>query len=180
MALIDFVSLTFDVIQSIDSQQDLSSFELSLVLCEHSLDAGLLERVDELERIDADGEGAQLRCHSLVRQPVVAVRGAEDALAAFLEVARVVIRVEADQIGLRSAAHITRTAGRAKQNSECVRGVRGSGHPLSFFSSPSSVRSSVCCSCYREHSFEQLFASGEHAVDLVRRKGSVLDAKHKQ
>lgn len=124
-------SLTFDVIQSIDTEQHFSAFELLLVLCEHRFDAWLLERFDEFVRIDADGEGAQLRRDALVGQHVVAMRRTEDALAAFLEVARVVTRVEADQIG-------------------------------------------------SQHSVEQLFASGKHAIDLVGGERSVLETKSKQ
>jgi hypothetical protein len=85
---------TLDVIQSIDSDDDLDALETLLQLSQTLLYGGLLETLDELHGFDTDGEGTDVSVSTLEPETVGHGRQPEDTGAGRQEVSGIVVGVE--------------------------------------------------------------------------------------
>ncbi|CRK33032.1 hypothetical protein BN1708_005977 [Verticillium longisporum] len=85
---VELLGHALDVIESVDTDDELDALKLALQGLDALLDDGLLEALDKLLGVDADGEGTD---------------SDEAALKLDSEVTSIVVRVEADEVAVKEA-----------------------------------------------------------------------------
>ena len=98
-----FLWYPFDIIQSINTDDQLDTAESPLELVDPRLDLRFLDATDELFRIDTDGEGADVAVFPIELNPVGHGGKREDTRAGRKEVAGIVVGVEADEVAVKNA-----------------------------------------------------------------------------
>lgn len=108
---VEFLRDTLDIVEAIDTNDELDTFELAAQGGDPLLDGRLVEALNKLIRINANGERAHSDKSAVPVDAVGCRRGAEDAGAAAEEVAGVVVGVKADQIAVEEAGEESLTDG---------------------------------------------------------------------
>lgn len=93
-----FLGYALDIIQTIDTNNQLDAAESPLELLDPRLDLRFLNAIDELLGIDADGEGADVAVLAIELDTVGHRGEREDTRAGGEEVAGIVVGVEADEV----------------------------------------------------------------------------------
>ena len=100
---VELLGHALDVVEAVHTDDELDALELAAQRGYALLHLGLLESLDELVRVDADGEGADGDELALPVDAAGGRRRAEYPRAATQEVAGVVVRVEADEVAVEQA-----------------------------------------------------------------------------
>jgi hypothetical protein len=109
---VELLGNTLDVVESIDTNDELHTIKLTTERSNTFLNLGLLEAFNELLGVNADREGTDADKATIPINTVGGSRGTEDTRAAAEEVASVVVGVEADEIAVEQASEESLTHGK--------------------------------------------------------------------